>query len=48
VFAVSDALYQDVVSQGYGDLDADMFWKVTAELPSKNFSQPAWLYIPRR
>ena len=48
VFAVSDVLYQDVVSQGYGDLDADMFWKVTAELPSKNFSQPAWLYVPRR
>ena len=46
VLAVSDYLYQDVVSNGYHDLDPEMFWKVIAELPGKNFSQPAWLYVP--
>ena len=48
VFAVSDHLFQDVVRHGYQDLDPEMFWKVTAELPGKNFSQPAWLYVPWR
>jgi hypothetical protein len=45
---VSDHLYRDVVSHGYGDLDPELFWKVSAEVSSKNFSEPAWLYVTPR
>lgn len=48
VLAVSDALFQDVVVHGYGDLDPDTFWRVMVELSDKNFAQHAWLYVPRR
>ena len=44
--AVSNHLYTDVTAQGYGELDPQSFWHVTAELPDKGFSEPAWLYVP--
>jgi class 3 adenylate cyclase len=42
---VSDQLYSDVVCH-YHDLRPDLFQKVVAELPDKDFCQPAWLYVP--
>jgi hypothetical protein len=42
---VSDQLYSDVVCQ-YQDLRPDLFQKVLAELPDKDFAQPAWVYVP--
>ncbi|MEV6302272.1 hypothetical protein AB0M02_22840 [Actinoplanes sp. NPDC051861] len=42
---VSDQLYADVVRE-YQDLRPDLFQRVLAELPEKEFSQPAWLYVP--
>lgn len=48
VLAVSEALYMDVIAQGYGGLDPEQFWRAKAEIPQKNFSQSAWLYVPRR
>jgi hypothetical protein len=42
---VSDQMYADVICQ-YHDLRPDLFQKVLAELPDKDFAQPAWLYVP--
>jgi hypothetical protein len=42
---ISDQMYSEVVCQ-YQDLRPDLFAKVTAELPDKGFTQPAWIYVP--
>jgi hypothetical protein len=42
---ISDQLYKDVVCQ-YQDLRPDLFQEVLAELPEKDFAQPAWIYVP--
>ncbi|BCY13197.1 hypothetical protein [Actinoplanes sp. L3-i22] len=42
---VSDPIYTDVVCH-YQDLRPDLFQKVLAELPDKDFAQIAWLYVP--
>ena len=46
VLVVSDYLYQDVVSHGYEGLDPELFRKITAEIPAKNFRETAWLCVP--
>jgi hypothetical protein len=42
---VSEGIYREVVEQ-YGDLRADQFVQVTASIPDKDFSAPAWIYVP--
>ncbi|MEV6150538.1 hypothetical protein AB0L53_09365 [Nonomuraea sp. NPDC052129] len=45
---ISQRVFEDVVSAGYTQLKETEFEQVTAEVPDKEFSQSAWLYIPRR
>ncbi|WP_109598147.1 hypothetical protein [Actinoplanes xinjiangensis] len=42
---VSDSLYRDVIEH-YRDLRPDQFARVRAEIPEKNFSAAAWIYVP--
>jgi hypothetical protein len=44
---ISQRVFEDVVLGGYTSLHPDSFEPVTAEIPSKNFAQPAWLYLAR-
>jgi hypothetical protein len=44
---ISQRVFEDAVLGGYTGLHPDRFEPVTAELPAKNFVQPAWLYLPR-
>ncbi|MEV0675521.1 hypothetical protein AB0I60_03255 [Actinosynnema sp. NPDC050436] len=43
---VSDVLYRDVVADGYHPLDPRGFAAVVAEVPAKDFAEPAWLHVP--
>ena len=45
VLAISDYLYQDVASHEYTDLDPNLFRRTEVEIPGKNFSGIAWLYV---
>jgi hypothetical protein len=42
---VSDSIYREVVEQ-YSDLRPEQFAQVTASIPEKGFSTPAWIYVP--
>jgi hypothetical protein len=44
VMAIADSLYRDVLSHGYHGLPGSAFRRV--EVTSKNFSGPAWIYLP--
>lgn len=46
VAIVSDDLYQQVFSQGYGAPYPTDFRNVQAVVDSKGYSAPAWLYVP--
>jgi class 3 adenylate cyclase len=43
---VSQRLYDDVIRAGYTGLHPDRFEPATAEVPGKDFAEPAWLYVP--
>ena len=46
---VSQRIYEDVVRAGHTeDLHPDRFEPVIAEVPGKDFAQPAWIYVPKR
>jgi len=45
VLAISDYLYQDVASHEYIDLDPNLFRRTEVEIPGKNFSGIAWLFV---
>lgn len=42
---VSDSMYREVVRH-YPDLRPEQFAEVSAEIPDKDFSAPAWIYVP--
>ncbi len=42
---VSDSMYREVVRH-YPDLRPEQFAEVSAELPDKEFSAKAWIYVP--
>jgi hypothetical protein len=42
---VSDSIYHEVVEQ-YEDLRPEQFARVIASIPDKDFSTPAWIYVP--
>lgn len=45
---VSQRVFDDVIRAGYTPaLHPDRFEQVTAEVPGKDFAEPAWIYIPR-
>jgi hypothetical protein len=44
---VSQRVFEDVVLAGFTGLHPDRFTPVTADVPRKDFVQPAWLYLPR-
>jgi hypothetical protein len=44
---VSQRVYEDVVLARYSGLHPERFDPITAESPAKDFTQPAWLYVPR-
>ena len=45
---VSQRVFDDVIRGGYTPaLHPDRFEQVTAEVPDKDFAEPAWIYIPR-
>jgi hypothetical protein len=44
---ISQRVFEDVVIAGFTGLHPDCFEAVTADVPSKDFIQPAWLYLPR-
>lgn len=45
---VSQRVFDDVIRGGYTPaLHPDQLEQVTAEVPGKDFAEPAWLYIPR-
>lgn len=43
---VSQRVFDDVIRGGYTALHPDQFEQVTAEVPGKDFAEPAWLYVP--
>jgi hypothetical protein len=43
---VTDALYRDIVAQGYGGLPAAGFQRVRVSIPKKKFSADAWIQVP--
>jgi hypothetical protein len=43
---VSDALYQDVVAQGYAGIRKERFKAIRVEHLDKDFRAPAWIHIP--
>ncbi|GAA4200888.1 hypothetical protein GCM10022252_54770 [Streptosporangium oxazolinicum] len=45
---VSQRVFDDVVKAGYTGLHPSEFRPVTADVPGKDFVQPAWIYIPKR
>jgi hypothetical protein len=46
VLIVSDVVYRDVIAHGYGDLSPRAFQPVHVDIPAKNFTEPAWTYVP--
>jgi hypothetical protein len=45
---VSQRVFDDVIRAGYTpSLHPDQFEQVTAEVPGKDFAEPAWIYVPR-
>lgn len=45
---VSQRVFDDVIRGGYTPmLPPDRFAQVTAEVPGKDFAEPAWVYVPR-
>lgn len=45
---VSQRVFDDVIRAGYTPaLHPDQLMQVTAEVPGKDFAEPAWLYVPR-
>jgi CRP-like cAMP-binding protein len=45
---ISQRVFDDVIRGGYTPaLHPDRFEQVTAEVPGKDFAEPAWIYIPR-
>lgn len=44
---ISQRVFEEVVLAGFTGLHPDCFEAVTADLPGKDFVQPAWLYLPR-
>jgi hypothetical protein len=42
---VSDSLYREVITH-YRDLRPDQFAEVVAEIPEKDFTATAWIYVP--
>ena len=45
---VSQRVFDDVIRGGYTPIaPPDRFTQVTAEVPGKDFAEPAWIYIPR-
>lgn len=44
---LSDRVYEDVVVGGFTGLHTAEFERVTAAVVGKNFTQPAWLHVPR-
>jgi len=45
---VSQRVFDDVIRAGYTPaLHADQLTQVAAEVPGKDFAEPAWLYVPR-
>ncbi|MFE4399169.1 MULTISPECIES: hypothetical protein [Streptomycetaceae] len=47
VAVLSDRAYEDAVLGGYVGLSPDEFTEVLAEVDGKEFSQRAWVYVPR-
>jgi hypothetical protein len=43
---VPDSLYGDVIAHGYGLLWPSRFAPVDVEMPAKDFSERAWVYVP--
>jgi hypothetical protein len=48
VLIVSQAIYEDVIAHDVCDVRAREFSQVTVELPDKDFSARAWIYVPDR
>jgi hypothetical protein len=46
VLIVSDVVYRDVIAHGYGNLSPRAFQPVHVDIPAKNFTEPAWIYVP--
>lgn len=46
VLIVSDVVYGDVIAHGYGNLSSHAFQPVHVDIPAKNFTEPAWIYLP--
>jgi len=44
---LSQRVYDDVIRPGYTPMHPSEFTPVTAEVPGKDFAEPAWLYVPR-
>ncbi|SEF36501.1 hypothetical protein SAMN05421837_110256 [Amycolatopsis pretoriensis] len=44
---VSDVLYTDIITDGYGSLDPADFAPAEVRLPEKNFAESAWVYVPK-
>lgn len=44
--AVSDVIYRDVIAHGYGNLSPRAFRMVHVDVPAKNFTELAWVYVP--
>ncbi|MEU3169291.1 hypothetical protein [Streptosporangium sp. NPDC006930] len=44
---ISQRVFEDVIRPGYTTLHPSEFTPVTAEVPGKDFVEPAWLYVPR-
>jgi hypothetical protein len=48
VLIVSDVVYRDVIAHGHGSLSSRTFQPVHVDIPAKNFTEPAWIYVPAR
>lgn len=44
---LSQRAFEDAVLAGYTELPASRFTRVVADVTGKDFSAPAWLYVPR-
>lgn len=45
---VSQRIFDDVIRGGYVPaVPPDRLKQVTAEVPGKDFAEPAWIYVPR-
>jgi hypothetical protein len=43
---VSDVVYRDVIAHDYGNLSSRAFRLVHVDIPAKNFTELAWVYVP--